>query len=117
MKDKILSVVCLFILIMGSAIADKGKPYPSKGSGPMMDGHGSMMNDNWQGQRAYGWQLMTEEERLQHRERMHSAKSYEEQEQYWQEHREEMLKRAKERGVELPDSDDSDEYQYRYKKK
>ena len=116
MKDKILSVVCLFIIIMGSAIADEDKPYPSKGSGPMMDGRGPMMN----GQRAYGWQLMTEEERLQHRERMHSAKSYEEQEQYWQEHREEMLERAKERGVELPDSgdsDDSDEYQYRYKKK
>jgi len=114
MKDKFFSILCLFILIMGTAFADKNSTrYPSKGSGPMMDGHGPMV-ERGQQPRMYGWQLMTEEERLQHRERMHKAKSYEEQQQYILEHREEMLERAKKQGVELPELDD--EYPYRYKK-
>jgi hypothetical protein len=51
----------------------------------------------------YGSQLMTEQERTQHRNRLRSMKTNEEREAYRLEHHKEMQKRAKERGVKLPD--------------
>lgn len=51
----------------------------------------------------YGWQLMTEQERMEHREKMQSMKTMEERERYRKEHHEKMMQRAKERGVTLPD--------------
>lgn len=51
----------------------------------------------------YGSQLMTEQERIEHRNRMRSMKSNEEREAYRLEHHKKMQARAKERGVTLPD--------------
>lgn len=51
----------------------------------------------------YGSQLMTEQERLQHRNMMRSFKTNEEREAYRQEHHKKMQERAKEKGVQLPD--------------
>ena len=51
----------------------------------------------------YGSQLMTEQERLEHRSKMRAAKTAEEREQIRKEHHEQMKARAKERGVALPD--------------
>lgn len=51
----------------------------------------------------YGSQLMTEQERAEHRSKMHAAKTAEEREQIRKEHHERMKARAKERGVSLPD--------------
>ena len=51
----------------------------------------------------YGSELMTHQERLEYRARMHSAKSSEELEKIRKEHHEQMQKRAKARGVTLPD--------------
>jgi hypothetical protein len=51
----------------------------------------------------YGSQLMSPEERRQHRDRMRSAKTAEEREQIRREHHAQMQARAKERGVTLPD--------------
>lgn len=51
----------------------------------------------------YGSQLMTEQERMEHRNKMRSLKTYEEREAYRLEHHKEMQKRAKEKGVKLPD--------------
>lgn len=51
----------------------------------------------------YGSQLMTQEERMQHREQMRSAATEAEREQIRQEHHERMVIRAKERGVSIPD--------------
>lgn len=56
-----------------------------------------------QGERIYGSQLMSEQERLDFRSRMSSAKSLEEQEKIRSEHHEQMKLRAAERGVSLPD--------------
>lgn len=53
--------------------------------------------------RIYGSQLMTQQERLEFRERMRAAGSAEEREQIRQEHHQRMQIRAKERGVTLPD--------------
>jgi hypothetical protein len=54
-------------------------------------------------EQVYGSQLMTRQERAEHRTRMRAAKTAEEREQIRKEHHERMKKRAKERGVTLPD--------------
>jgi hypothetical protein len=54
-------------------------------------------------ERIYGSQLMTPQERAEHRTRMQAAKTAEEREQIRKEHHEKMKVRAKERGVTLPD--------------
>lgn len=51
----------------------------------------------------YGSQLMTEQERLEYRERMRAATTEEEREQIRLEHHAQMQERASERGIELPD--------------
>ncbi|MCK5092941.1 MAG: hypothetical protein KAR30_10485 [Gammaproteobacteria bacterium] len=55
------------------------------------------------GDTVYGWQLMTEQERIEHRNKMRSMKTEEEREAYRSEHHMLMQERAKERGVTLPD--------------
>ncbi|MFA5371013.1 MAG: hypothetical protein WC053_01150 [Sideroxydans sp.] len=54
-------------------------------------------------ERIYGSQLMTQEERNAYRAKMQAAKTVEERERIRNEHHELMKKRAKERGVTLPD--------------
>ncbi len=51
----------------------------------------------------YGSQLMTTQERAEHREKMQTATSEEERNRIRQEHHERMKIRAKEKGVSLPD--------------
>ena len=51
----------------------------------------------------YGSQLMTPEERAEHRDKMQSCKTPEEMEAYRLEHHKKMQERAKEKGVTLPD--------------
>lgn len=51
----------------------------------------------------YGWQLMTPQERAEHRNKMRNMKTEQEREAYRLQHHAEMQKRAKERGVTLPD--------------
>ena len=51
----------------------------------------------------YGSQLMTKQERIEHRSRMRAAKTAEEREQIRKEYHERMKERARERGITLPD--------------
>jgi hypothetical protein len=51
----------------------------------------------------YGSQMMTNQERIEHRTKLRAAKTVEEREQVRLEHHEQMKLRAKERGVALPD--------------
>lgn len=51
----------------------------------------------------YGSQLMTQQERQEHREKMMSLKTEEERERYRIEHHKKMQERAKAQGVTLPD--------------
>lgn len=53
--------------------------------------------------RIYGSELMTEQERNEHRQRMRNAGTPEERERIRNENHERMSRRAKERGVTLPD--------------
>ena len=52
----------------------------------------------------YGSQLMTDPERSEYRMRMRDAKTAQERDELRSEHHEQMMMRAKERGVSLPDS-------------
>jgi len=52
----------------------------------------------------YGWQLMTEQERSEHRTKMRSLNTQQEREAYRLEHHKRMQERAKEQGVTLPDT-------------
>lgn len=54
-------------------------------------------------QQVYGWQLMTDEERAEHRAKMRSATSSEEREAYRQEHHKLMQARAEAKGLTIPD--------------
>ncbi|QDF98137.1 hypothetical protein CJ010_17120 [Azoarcus sp. DD4] len=51
----------------------------------------------------FGSQMMTQQERIEHRDKMRAAKTLEEREQVRSEHHKRMVERAKERGVTLPD--------------
>jgi len=54
-------------------------------------------------QEVYGSQLMTNQERIEHRTKMQSMKTLEERERYRMEHHKKMMERAKQQGVTLPD--------------
>ena len=53
-------------------------------------------------EQVYGSQLMTEQERAEHRTKMQSIKTAEERERYRLEHHKKMEKRAKQQGMTLP---------------
>lgn len=52
----------------------------------------------------YGWELMSPQERAQHREKMRSLETEQAREQYRMEHHRRMQKRAEQQGVTLPDT-------------
>jgi len=54
-------------------------------------------------QRVYGWELMTDAERNEYRERMRNMRTDAEREAFRLEHHKQMQERARERGVTLPD--------------
>ena len=54
-------------------------------------------------EQAYGWQLMTQQERNEYRSKMQSMHTMQEREQFRMEHHKLMQERAKERGVQLPE--------------
>ena len=59
-------------------------------------------------EQVYGSQIMTQQERLEHRERMRAAQSDEERQAIRNEHHAQMQERAKEMGVTLPDEPPAD---------
>ena len=54
-------------------------------------------------QRIYGSQLMTQQERLEYRNKMRSMKTAQERQAFRLEHHKLMQERARERGIQLPD--------------
>ena len=53
--------------------------------------------------RVYGWELMSEDERMEHRRKMRSFKTEQEREAYRHQHHKLMQERAKKMGIELED--------------
>jgi len=62
-----------------------------------------MMDQDKDKEMIYGWQLMSVEERAQHRAKMLSLKTQEERQAYLEEHHRQMEIRAREKGVTLPE--------------
>lgn len=56
----------------------------------------------------YGYQMMTEQERNEYRRRLEDAKTTKEREQIMTEHRAEMQARAKDKGVDLEETEESE---------
>jgi hypothetical protein len=56
-----------------------------------------------QGETIFGQHMMTQQEMADHRARMHAAKTPEEREKVRQEHHQQMVERAKQRGIALPE--------------
>ena len=56
------------------------------------------------GETVFGSQLMTQQERNEHRLKMQSAKTAEEREAVRRQHHEQMLERARQQGVTLPET-------------
>lgn len=86
MKHRYLTSVAAALLLAGTAFAQQGDLPPVPDDAPI-----------------YGSQIMTPEERAEHRNRMRSAKTLEEREQVRSEHHKLMVERARERGVTLPE--------------
>jgi len=99
----------LFITIAPTVQAQPGQgPGMRQGMGP---GYGAGMGPGYHDRsrgfafnntNTRGWSLMTIEEQAAHRDRMWSAKSYEECKAVQREHHEAMLERAKAQGKTLP---------------
>ncbi|CAL95287.1 conserved hypothetical secreted protein [Azoarcus olearius] len=85
MKAKLLTFALCSALLTGAALAQDAMP-PIPDDAPI-----------------YGSQIMTPQERIEHRDRMRAARTLEEREKVRAEHHEQMVKRAKERGVTLPE--------------
>ena len=54
-------------------------------------------------EQVYGWQLMTQQERVEHRQKMQSFNTFKEREAYRLQHHKLMQERARERGMKLPE--------------
>lgn len=57
----------------------------------------------WADEQVYGSEMMTEQERNEHRKKMRAAKNEQERERIRKEHHKKMKERAKERGLSMPD--------------
>ena len=93
-----------FTLILGTALAAPvlAQPGPGGGMGPGgggMAGKGRRYQFNQDN--TPGWSLMTPEERLAHRDKMMSAKTFEECKAAQAEHHKQMEERAKQKGATL----------------
>lgn len=86
MQTRLLATALLAALLSGGALAQGSSLPPVSDNDPI-----------------YGSQMMTPEERIEHRQKMRAATTLEEREKVRAEHHESMVKRAKERGITLPD--------------
>jgi hypothetical protein len=93
---------------LGVACAQPGGPGRGLGGGPGY-GYGCGQGPGYGGGRGYGcgpndtpgWALMTEQERIEHRDRMHSLKTVDECKAYMTDFSSKMQERAKERGTTM----------------
>lgn len=107
----------VLLALLGAAIATPAfsQPAGGQGMGPgsgMGPGQGmgagagispgKGMRYNFNKDNTPGWTLMTAEERTAHRDKMRTAKSYDECKAAQEEHHQAMEARAKEKGVTLP---------------
>ena len=93
MKRSLMASTLVAVLSLSAGLALAADPEPAKEQAQPQ-----------KQEQIYGSQLMTPQERSEHRAKMRAAKTAEEQEQIRKEHHKLMQERAKERGVTLPDA-------------
>lgn len=93
----VIALVSVCVPLIATAQQDTGQSGSS--SPATVQGRASAGSDAW----IFGSQLMSAEERAAYRARMRAAKTGAEREQIRAEHHEEMMARAKEQGVTLPE--------------
>ncbi len=87
----------LWVALLGAALAIPAWAQgPGPGNGPGKRGGFRYNQDN-----TPGWSLMTRDERIAYRDKMHAAKTYEECKAIYDEHRQQVEARAKEQGKTL----------------
>lgn len=99
-------VLGLGLAVIGAtpALAYQGRGAGGQGRPPAGAMQGTPRQDCMHDRnQAYGWQLMTPAERSAYRQKMRNLKTARERDALRNQHHEEMQKRAKERGMTLPD--------------
>ena len=96
MKRSILYAVTIGVALPIAALAAQGQNQSTPPPAPAQQ----QQAGEWG---MYGWHMMTPEEREAYRARMLAAKTEQEREQIRNEHHELMVKRAKERGITMPE--------------
>jgi Spy/CpxP family protein refolding chaperone len=82
------------------------QPGPGPGKGPGMGPGGGMMQHKWSRERMYGSPMMTLEERQEHQRQMWNAKTAEERQKIRDEHRKQMIERAKQQNYKIDQGQD-----------
>jgi hypothetical protein len=95
---KTVSIITTVMTGLLAATTAFAQPGPGPAGGTPGGGMGPRSGADY----TSGWSLMTSKERDEHRAKMRSFKTYEECKAYQEQHREQMLARAKERGVKTP---------------
>ena len=99
---KLFVIIALKSALMSALLVTSGLTYAEDQNRTQLQEDQDLTQERDQEQ-VYGSQLMTQEERMQHRAQMRSAATEAEREQIRSEHHERMVTRAKERGVSIPD--------------
>ena len=86
MKHRLSIAAAIALLMAGTVFAQQADLPPLADDAPI-----------------YGAQIMSDQERVEHRMQMRSAKTLEEREQIRSEHHKQMVERARERGITLPE--------------
>ncbi|MCW5657238.1 MAG: hypothetical protein KIT60_06020 [Burkholderiaceae bacterium] len=82
--------------MMGGPMGGRGGPAASAPRGP------GMMGGRWGSQYTPGWSMMTPQERTEHQEKMRSMTNRDECRAYMEQHHQQMMERAKDKGVNMP---------------
>lgn len=100
------------LLVAGIATAQPAGPGPGAGPcaagasaptgancpGPTMRGPGARWGQGW----TPGWSMMSDAERQQHRDKLATIKTHDECRDYMAKHHDEMVARAKDKGIAMP---------------
>ena len=108
-----LASAALLATLAGTALAQGPASGPGPGAGGPRMGPGAGMGPGtgmgpgagmprWGQDATPGWGMMSDAERQQHREKMQSLKSHEECKAYMEQHHQQMVERAKAKGVSMP---------------
>jgi hypothetical protein len=107
LRSIVAGTALLFVACAVSAQTGATAASDASASAPRMGGRGGMgghhaMGGRWGSEVTSGWSMMTPAERREHRARMQSMTNYADCKSYMDEHHQEMVKRAADKGRPAP---------------